>query len=941
MKRIIFLTHIFLFFSLLGNAQENLSLFKKEQVQINNDWLLYQANQPAELYEDEEGHLVLSNGLVSRTFSTEPNGATIGLEHLQTGESFLRSVRPEAEIRIDGTTFEVGGLTGQPIHNYLLPEWIESMKTNPASFKLIDYKLENTKERFAWKKREEWMPKDMPWPVPGKELIFTYKLDNEALKILTGRSLSDESRQILFGDSFEKLHENWKRLESDADARNSFINEGKAGEIMALANTAVYAEQPVIQGTEVFLVKMNPGTDKSSSWGPGLGLVFLDKVVKINLRPGNNEIGFYDGEQENRISGLESGKPVWLRMELQGNKLLASWSYNKNEWQKAGETALAQKPEQIRVGKMDWQGKNSDHATKGQQGRSKVEEVYMLGSIPESVKSAGLEEYRYLQDIVVNVHYELYDGLPVFSKWITAGNNSEKPVTINSFKSEILAANEPESTVDNREQWMLPNITVEIDYNFGGMSSENVLSSSIAWKPDPLYKTQVNYQRKTPVLLEVSPKYGPEQEIQPRDSFSSYRVWELLHDSWDRERKGLEHRRMMRALAPWVTENPILMHVRSAENEAVKKAIDQGAEVGFEMVIMTFGSGFSAEDASENNLDRLKNLADYAHSKGVALGGYSLLASRRVGGGNDVVMPEGMSPRFGNSPCLESEWGHDYFEKLYNLYKKTGLDILEHDGSYPGDVCASTEHPGHKGLADSQWNQYRRISEFYKWCRSEGIYLNVPDYYFLAGSNKTGMGYRETNWSLPREQQEIIERQNIYDGTWNKTPSMGWMFVPLVQYHGGGEAATIEPLKEHLPHYGQRLANLFGAGVQACYRGPQLYDAPETKALVEKWVGFYKKHREVLDADIIHLRRPDGRDWDGILHVNPTGEEKGLLMLYNPLNEDITRNITVPVYYTDLHNHLVLEDQQGKTQTVAVSRDYEITIEVDIPANGYSYFIMR
>jgi hypothetical protein len=75
--------------------------------------------------------------------------------------------------------------------------------------------------------------------------------------------------------------------------------------------------------------------------------------------------------------------------------------------------------------------------------------------------------------------------------------------------------------------------------------------------------------------------------------------------------------------------------------------------------------------------------------------------------------------------------------------------------------------------------------------------------------------------------------------------------------------------------------------------------------------------------------------------VNPTGEEKGLLMLYNPLNEKIIRKITVPVYYTGLHNKLVLEDQQGKTQTVAVSRDYEIAIEVEIPANGYSYFLMR
>jgi hypothetical protein len=31
------------------------------------------------------------------------------------------------------------------------------------------------------------------------------------------------------------------------------------------------------------------------------------------------------------------------------------------------------------------------------------------------------------------------------------------------------------------------------------------------------------------------------------------------------------------------------------------------------------------------------------------------------------------------------------------------------------------------------------------------------------------MGYRETNWSLPRAQQHIHARQNLYDGTWDKT----------------------------------------------------------------------------------------------------------------------------------------------------------------------------
>ena len=68
------------------------------------------------------------------------------------------------------------------------------------------------------------------------------------------------------------------------------------------------------------------------------------------------------------------------------------------------------------------------------------------------------------------------------------------------------------------------------------------------------------------------------------------------------------------------------MHVRSAKPDAVKTAVDQCAEVGFEMVIMTFGSGFNIENESPENLAQMKSLADYARSKGVALGGYSLLA---------------------------------------------------------------------------------------------------------------------------------------------------------------------------------------------------------------------------------------------------------------------------------------------------------------------------
>jgi len=927
---------------LSGQTDDKLPLFDKEKVTVQGDWLLGDVDAKAALYRTEEGWLVFSNGLISRTFTVEPNGATVGFDNLTINKAFLRSVRPEAEIVIDNVKFKVGGLTGQPIHNYLSEQWLKDLKADPEAFKLIDYKLTENKIRFKWKKRHEWMPKDMPWPVPGKELTFKYKLDDQALNFLVANSYSDDNRKVLFFDEFKNL-DNWKIYASNADERNSFINEGKPGEIMALANTYVFAERKVDKGTKVITVKIDPGTDNSVSWGPGVGLVFPDKsVVKVNLRPKKKQFGLFDGEAEKNTKGMIPGKPVWLRLEIKANKILASYSYDKKEWTALGTVPVKEHPKMVRIGKMDWRGGKTDHADKGEPVRCHVLEFRMLGDIPDDIRNAGADKYKYLKDITVYVHYVLYDDLPVISKWISVDNGSGKDIFIKHYKSEILAAVEPRNEPSYLGNWMVPNITVQTDYDCGGgMQYENGEGKAYEWIADPLYKTQINWNRLNPCLLVVRPEYGPAQSVPPGETFVSHRVWEELHSSRQRERKGLEQRKMFRAIAPWLTENPVMMHARFADTDKVKFVIDQCAEVGFEMVILTFGSGFNIEDTTPENINRMKMLTDYAHSKGVTLGGYSLLASRKIGKGNDVVMPPGMKPKFGNSPCLCSAWGEEYFRKLYDFLEKTGFDIFEHDGSYPGDVCASTQHPGHVNLYDSRWNQFRVIADFYHWCRGRGIYLNIPDWYFLNGGSKVGMGYRETNWSLPRKQQEIIERQNIYDGTYFKTPSMGWMHVPLVQYHGGGEAATLEPLHEHLDSYGQRLANLFGAGVQAAWRGRELYDTDETKALVKKWVDFYKKYRRILDADIIHVRRPDGRDYDAILHVDPAGEIKGMLMVYNPLNEPIKRRIKVDLYYTGLKEKATVAEQDKDPRTISIDCDSNAWFDMEIPAHSQTWFVIK
>lgn len=910
-----------------------------------DDWLVDGSSSKAKVYRGEsDRELVLDNGLVRRTFRLRPNAATVGLDHLGTGESFLRGVRPEAIIEVDGHRLKVGGLGGQTVHNFLTPAMLQAMGDDPADWHCVGIRVGATEPRFAWKPRKSWMSGPAVWPAPGARLTFEYRATPAMIKAVAEAATGN--RRILLEDDLSKSSPDWKIWASKISDRSSFQNEGKFGEIMACENTCVFAERALPPGTRVVQCRVDPGTDRSTTWGPGITLIWPDHVIKWYLRnaPGHFGVGI-DGHQED-VSNIERGKPYWLRMRVVDGALICESSVDGARWQVGRTLSFPQplgSPSAVRLGKTSDRGASGDYSERGPLEHCRIDRFSAYGD-----PDAGAEPPRSsLSGLRVEVHYELYDGLPLFSKWLTIHNESMSPAHINAFVAEQLAAVEPESNVGGKAidfRRSLRNLEAFTDYSFGGGMTREVDDPAVAWKSDPLYETQVHYERQTPCLLECSPKLGPDVDVAPGGTFESFRVFEVLHDGTDRERRGLAIRKAYRALAPWVTENPILMHVRSADPASVKSAVDQCAEVGFEMVIMTFGSGFNIENTDPKYLAEIKALEEYARSKGIELGGYSLLASRSIGPTNDCINPAtgqtgGMT--FGESPCLCSRWGEGYFGKLYHFFETTGAGVLEHDGSYPGDVCASTSHPGHRGLGDSQWRQWERIRDFYRWCRGRGIYLNVPDWYYLNGSSKCAMGYRETNWSLPRAQQELVERQNIFDGTWEKTPSMGWMFVPLTEYHGGGPAATIEPLHEHRDHYESRLANLFGAGVQACYRGPRLYDSEETKAIVKKWVRFYKDHRAILDSDLIHLRRADGRDWDGWLHINPRLKERGLAVLYNPRDDAIVRKVSLPLALAGLKDRARVRIDEGAPQDVSLDRDRRAQVEVKIPARGRTVLLFE
>ncbi len=347
-----------------------------------------------------------------RTFRVVPNGATVGLDNLMTGQTILRGVKPEALVTIDGVRYEVGGLTGQPDYAYLLPEWLEQMKADPDAFRFVGFHVGRPAERFAWKRVRHHAP-EATWPPEG----------------------------------------------------------------------------------------------------------------------------------------------VYLRMDYEAP---------------AGSPLSPDEPQ------------SGDNAR--------------TGPIVDAAKTDRAKGVR------VSVHYELYDGVPVMSKWITVHNPTDEEDHRRPLHQRDAGGRRAQQLGGETRGRALAaagrRCTSRRTWPSADFSRPTPTVTSFTGGRDPQFQTQVNYLRETPCLLVVEPTYGPAQDVEPGGTFESFRAFELVHDATDRERRGLALRRMYRTIAPWVTENPLMMHMRTADPAAVRSAIDQCAEVGFEMLILSFGSGFNIENDS-------------------------------------------------------------------------------------------------------------------------------------------------------------------------------------------------------------------------------------------------------------------------------------------------------------------------------------------------------
>ena len=463
----------------------------------------------------------------------------------------------------------------------------------------------------------------------------------------------------------------------------------------------------------------------------------------------------------------------------------------------------------------------------------------------------------------------------------------------------------------------------------------------VSWYQDP---NKQNYKSLNfgGYKLMVSCYYGLQDEQTAMDirlapelpgtfncTFESFRVFEVFLDEIGNiERTELSRKRLMSYLSPVSLENCYW-------NQYIpEQLIYQCQELGFELLAFLFGCGFNIETNNQTQLDYYKSIINYATNvAGIEISDTGRNLSEYTREETDGTYKAGL--------CYATQWSNEILE-YYNNFISFDLSIIITDGPYPGWSCASEEHKYYENLGDSVFRQLYLQAQVYTCMQHKNTFIHPPDEYFYFGGNRDKYPYSEYIFTLPRWNDITISRQLMYDTSYSRLPTAGWMFLPGIPYHNGSADSTFEPLYKNINDYDYAMGMYFNYAVAPTIRGYELYDNNATKNVVKKWVDYFVKHREILTSSINHIRRPDNQWLDAILHVNHLYDECGLATVFNPLTRKVTNQVMeVNLYYTGAKDSIWVSHEDGKYEQVNLFNEYYYLLNVTMNAQNITYFVFN
>ncbi len=78
-----------------------------------------------------------------------------------------------------------------------------------------------------------------------------------------------------------------------------------------------------------------------------------------------------------------------------------------------------------------------------------------------------------------------------------------------------------------------------------------------------------------------------------------------------------------------------------------------------------------------------------------------------------------------------------------------------------------------------------------------------------------------------------------------------------------------------------------------------------------------------------------------MMHVNPGLKTRGLAMVFNPTDKAVKQRLRLPLYYTGLSETATVSREGGEPQRCKIDRQYDIDLDIELKANGATWFVIE
>lgn len=258
--------------------------------------------------------------------------------------------------------------------------------------------------------------------------------------------------------------------------------------------------------------------------------------------------------------------------------------------------------------------------------------------------------------------------------------------------------------------------------------------------------------------------------------------------------------------------------------------------------------------------------------------------------------PEWLSPGVVNSRssataiCPLTEY-YDYVKRRYiELATELNARVIYWDGNdWNIRECTANNH-GHSDQHELEVKAWKRLAAM-----CDAAHQARPDLLFVVFSipfdnhRLCALDQEQISdtYSYETIQSELIQRQQLYQMTWEHPYKAIWGSWYGVNWHNAGEDNLKRPLKELI----HAEMSMIGNGIAQAGGGIDLKRAtPEFMAFLKKLFAFRKRFADYFDAYQHVLGFPDGKRVDGEGHII---DGSGFIVLVNPTRD--TKTVKIPL----------------------------------------------